>query len=143
MHPNRAFRGRSLEDNIHFIHERSFGALCINSDNGPLISHIPVQLSQDGKHLEGHLVRSNPILSHLESPVPAVVSINGADGYISPDWYGFDDQVPTWNYVAVHIRGKLERLPIEELDGILERLSAAMEKRLLPKNTLAHRKNEP
>ena len=44
-----------------------------------------------------------------------------------------DDQVPTWNYVAVHLRGSLKRLPHDELHGVLSRLSSAMEKRLHPK----------
>jgi transcriptional regulator len=44
-----------------------------------------------------------------------------------------EDQVPTWNYVAVHLRGSLRLLPDTELAGILERLSGAMEARLAPK----------
>ena len=32
--------------------------------------------------------------------------VEGPEGYISPDWYGVADQVPTWNYVAVHLVGK-------------------------------------
>ena len=57
----------------------------------------------------------------------------GPDGYVSPDWYGIGDQVPTWNYVAVHLRGTLDLLPQESLRGHLDRLSAAFEGRLLPK----------
>jgi transcriptional regulator len=34
--------------------------------------------------------------------VPSTLIVNGVDGYISPDWYGIDGQVPTWNYVTVH-----------------------------------------
>ncbi len=52
---------------------------------------------------------------------------------ISPDWYGIDDQVPTWNYVAVHMTGMLERRPQEELLDLLDRQSALFENRLLPK----------
>ena len=78
-----------------------------------------------------HLTRSNPILSTLKSgPVPAVIAVSGPDGYVSPDWYGLEDQVPTWNYVAVHLRGRLERLADAELRGIIDRLSAEFEGRL-------------
>ena len=34
-----------------------------------------------------------------------MLAVSGPDSYISPDWYGTgtnSDQVPTWNYVAVH-----------------------------------------
>ena len=47
-------------------------------------------------------------------------------------WYGDADQVPTWHYVAVHLRGVLELLPIDALRPHLERLSVQMEAQLLP-----------
>ena len=133
MHPNPSFRKATTDTNIKFARERSFGVLAINSETGPLISHIPFQLSKDGSHLEAHLVRSNPIVSSPKKPVQAVIAVSGGDVYISPDWYGVDNQVPTWNYVAVHIRGILRQLDHKELHGILERLSASMEGRLTPK----------
>ena len=105
----------------------------MNADDGPLVSHIPFQFTTDGGNVEAHLVRSNPIARLLSEPRHAVIAVSGGDAYISPDWYGADDQVPTWNYVAVHIRGTLERLHDDALHGILERLSADMEGRLAPK----------
>ena len=59
--------------------------------------------------------------------------VSGPDAYVSPDWYGAVDQVPTWNYVAVHLRGVLEPLPTEALRPHLERMSAHMEGQLAPK----------
>jgi len=133
MHPNPVFHDRSTEDNLAFARARAFGVLSVNGQDGPMLSHIPFQLSEDGRRIEAHLVRSNPIARALGEPLRAVLAVSGGDAYVSPDWYGIDDQVPTWNYVAVHLRGTLERLPDEELRGILERLSAAMEGRLSPK----------
>ena len=134
MHPNPIFRKAEDKRNIDFAQQISFGALCVNAENGPLIAHIPFQLSKDGKKMEAHLVRSNPIARMLKEDHSAVISIMGPNGYISPDWYGVLDQVPTWNYVAVHLRGKLRLLPDTELRGVLDRLSANMETRLLPKS---------
>lgn len=133
MHPNQFFRKATREQNINFARERAFGTLAVNADDGPLLSHIPFQLSEDESHVELHLVRSNPILRLLNEPVEAVISVTGGDAYISPDWYGVSDQVPTWNYVAVHLRGTLHKLEAGKLHGVLERLSANMENRLLPK----------
>ncbi len=59
--------------------------------------------------------------------------VSGPDAYISPDWYGTLDQVPTWNYIAVHLRGTLHRLDQSELQPHSARLSAQFEERLLPK----------
>lgn len=133
MHPNPAFRQTPKERNIAFARRRAFGVLAVNAGDGPLISHIPFQLSADGSAAEAHLVRSNPIVRLLEEPRQAVIAVSGGDAYISPDWYGSENQVPTWNYVAVHLRGTLERLDDQALHGILERLSADMENRLAPK----------
>jgi len=133
MHPNPIFRNPPTDKNIEFARQRSFGIVSINAENGPLMSHIPFQLSEDGKYLEAHLVRSNPIVRLLKQPIPAAIAVSGGDAYISPDWYGVDQQVPTWNYVAVHIRGSLRLLDQQELHGVLERLSASMEQRLMPK----------
>ncbi|MGI9372188.1 MAG: FMN-binding negative transcriptional regulator [Hyphomicrobiales bacterium] len=133
MHPNPTFRNTARDDNIAFARERSFGTLAVNADDGPLLSHIPFQVCEEGTRLEVHLVRSNPTVRALKSPKDAVVAVMGPDGYISPDWYGVEDQVPTWNYVAVHLRGRVYLLADDELRGILDRLSLAMETRLLPK----------
>ena len=133
MHPNPAFRKTEKQDAIAFARQRCFGMLSINADPSPLISHIPFQVSQDGSYIETHLVRSNPILRSLSDPSAAVIAVSGPDAYISPDWYGVEQQVPTWNYVAVHLRGILRRLPQDDLRGVLDRLSGEMERRLLPK----------
>lgn len=133
MHPNPAFRTESADRNLAFARERGFGTLTINGDAGPLASHVPFLLAADGTSTELHLVRSNPIARVLTAPRPALLAVSGPDSYVSPDWYQIDDQVPTWNYVAVHLRGRLELLPSDLLRGHLDRLAAAFETRLLPK----------
>jgi transcriptional regulator len=97
------------------------------------VSHIPFILAEDGQSAELHLVRSNPIVQALKTPQNAMIAVQGPDSYISPDWYEVPDQVPTWNYVAVHIRGTLELMPQDGLHAMLDRLSAHFEPRLAPK----------
>ena len=133
MHPNPVFHTRADAHNLKFAQARGFGVLTINGDDGPLVSHIPFLLRDEGRVMEAHLVRSNPILRQIGEGIRAVCAVSGVDGYISPDWYGVPDQVPTWNYVAVHLRGVLRRLPDAELLGVLERVSARMEAPLAPK----------
>lgn len=133
MHPNLTFRSTETQDTLDFARERGFGILSINGPDAPLAAHIPFVISPDGTYLEAHVMRSNPIARALQTPLPALFSISGPDGYISPDWYGVPDQVPTWNYVAVNLRGSLQLLPDKDLRGILERLSDEFETRLAPK----------
>lgn len=133
MHPNQTYRQATREANLAFARERGFGILTINGENGPLAAHVPFVMSPEGDALDIHLVRSNPVVRALSGPTPALIAVSGADAYISPDWYGMEDQVPTWNYVAVHLRGRLELLPQETLHRQIDRLSALFEERLLPK----------
>lgn len=133
MHPNPAFRKSSPESAMEFAHQRGFGILSVNGTDGPIAAHVPFTISPDGTYIEAHVMRSNPIARALTTPKPALLAISGPDGYISPDWYGVENQVPTWNYVAVHIRGQLSLTPETGLLGVLERLSTEFESRLEPK----------
>ncbi|WP_347311865.1 FMN-binding negative transcriptional regulator [Defluviimonas sp. SAOS-178_SWC] len=133
MHPNPAYRQTPEDTVLAFARARGFGTLTINGPGGPLASHIPFVLAPDGTSLELHLVRSNPIARALAVPQPALLAVIGPDGYISPDWYGMADQVPTWNYIAAHLRGTLTALPPDLMRGQLDRLSAEFENRLRPK----------
>ena len=137
MHPNRAYRPASPERNLEFAGERGFGVLAVGSGEAqaPLLSHVPFVVTEDGGAVHAHFVRSNPIARLLAAGErKAVLAVSGPDGYVSPDWYGaVPDQVPTWNYVAVHLRGTLRLRPEETLRPFLDTLSARFERELRPK----------
>lgn len=133
MHPNQVFHTQTDDSNIAFARERAFGVLAVSAPEGPMLSHVPFLINEAGTQADLHLVRSNPIARALTAPQSARIAVTGADGYISPDWYGVPDQVPTWNYVAVHLTGMLERLPQDEMRDMLDRQSAHFEDQLLPK----------
>ncbi len=145
MHPNPVFHTASTVENADFARDRAFGVLSVAGPEGvaPMLSHVPFLLSDDGTVAELHLVRSNPIARALTESRPARIAVSGPDSYISPDWYGIDDQVPTWNYVAVHLTGTLEKRPHEELRDLLDRQSAFFESRLLPKPAWSADKMRP
>ena len=133
MHPNLVFHDADMRQNLDFARERGFGVLAVNAKTAPMLSHIPFLLNAEGDHIDLHLVRSNPIARALNAPLTAKIAVSGGDSYVSPDWYEVPDQVPTWNYVAVHLTGVLEKLPQSELHALLDRQSAFYEDRLLPK----------
>ena len=133
MHPNPAFRSEGTALNLAFARTRGFGTLCVNGDAGPMLSHVPFWLNDDATGGELHLVSSNPIARAVTGPVAAVIAVMGPDGYISPDWYGDPAQVPTWNYIAVHLRGHLHPADPDDMRRHLDRVSAHFEDRLAPK----------
>jgi len=129
MHPNPAFRKTPADQNLDFARARGFGVLCVNGPEGPVLAHVPFMLSADGSFADLHLARSNAVIAAV--PGPAVLAVSGPDAYISPDWYGLADQVPTWNYIAVHLRGTLE--PGADLEPHLNEVSTHFEAGLAPK----------
>lgn len=144
MHPNPTFRNAETAESLAFARERSFGTLAMNADPAPLLAHVPFLLNEHADQADLHLVRSNPIARALrDGPSTVKLSVTGADSYISPDWYLIDDQVPTWNYIAVHFVGHLELQPVETLRDVLDRQTALFEQRLLPKPPWAAKKMTP
>ncbi|WP_375279666.1 FMN-binding negative transcriptional regulator [Pseudooctadecabacter sp.] len=130
MHPNPIFRKTADARALDLIRARAFGQLTVHANGQLHAAHVPVLLSPDAETLDIHLVRSNPIARALTTPQDALLCINGPDGYVSPDWYGVADQVPTWNYIAVQLRGTLEQLDHKKMREMLDRQSAHFEDQL-------------
>lgn len=133
MHPNPAFRRVDAAQSLALVRARSFGILVAQGAEGPLASHIPFMLSDDGSVVEFHLVRHSAMARAIADGAPVRLIVDGPEGYISPDWYGVADQVPTWNYVAVHLVGEARLSDEDGFRDLLDRLSAHFEARLLPK----------
>lgn len=68
--------------------------------------------------LEAHLARANPHAAAILAGARSTVAFLGPHGYVSPRWYAQPaQQVPTWNFVAVHAHGVPE--PVEEPRALL------------------------
>ncbi len=138
MHPNAAFRWEDRETMRAFAQEIGFGMLFAQTPDGPRVAHVPfVFLDEDRIGL--HLARGNALTKHLDG-TEALFVVNGPDGYISPDWYGMDDQVPTWNYLALELQGPIRRMSNDELTAQVDALSAEQEQRLSPKPAWTRKK---
>lgn len=91
------------------------GNLVTVHDSGPKASFVPfyVDRREDGMHLVTHLVRNN---SQAVEPItgPALAIIDIDDAYVSPSWYATNEDlpnVPTWDYLTVHLSGPVRVLP--------------------------------
>lgn len=74
----------------------------------------------------GHLARINPHAQAMESGQPVLATFNGPHTYISSSWYRARPSVPTWNYVAAQVRGRLETIDDAEQQLEILRHSAAI-----------------
>ncbi len=131
MHPSATFRWEDRNAMRAFAAEVGFGMLFLTTPDGPRVAHVPfVFLDED--RIAFHLARGNAVTKHLDG-AEALFVINGPDGYISPDWYGTPDQVPTWNYVALELQGPVRKMNEAALIAQADALSATHEARLAPK----------
>ena len=84
-------------------------ALLVTARNGvPVGTHVPLHVDDDGKNgrLFGHLARANDHWQDFDGEREAMAVFQGPHSYISPNWYVSGEQVPTWNYAAIHAYGK-------------------------------------
>lgn len=131
MHPNAAFRWEDRNAMRAFAAEIGFGMMFLTTLDGPHVAHLPFVFLAE--HSIGfHIARGNALTKHLDG-AEALFVVNGPDGYISPDWYGQADQIPTWNYIALELQGPVRRLGDEALIAQIDALSENQEARLAPK----------
>jgi transcriptional regulator len=131
MHPNRKFHLDDREAMAGLVREAGFGLLFAQTGAGPRAVHVPVLL--EGNRLRFHVARGNLIHSTLLAGCDALFVANGPHAYVSPDWYGLDDRVPTWNYAAVELEGPVRPVGEQALVRFLDEISAEHEARLAPK----------
>jgi transcriptional regulator len=121
---------------LAFAQTRGFGTVCAWDGVKPIASPLPFYLTyaDDGTPQAAfHAARHNPLVKLADGTSTWLLAVNGADAYVSPDWYVSPDQVPTWLYQAVHLTGTVRILSDDELAVQLDTLSAKFENRLVPK----------
>jgi transcriptional regulator len=115
---------------LAFAEARGFGTVCAWDGNKPIASSLPFYLgyADDGTPQAAfHVARHNPLLSLADGTSSWLMAVNGADAYVSPDWYASPDQVPTWLYQSVHLTGTVRAMSDSELGPHLDALSAKFE----------------
>lgn len=118
------FRLTDTEEIVEFIKENGFGIL-INSLNGKFwATHLPMLLVKDKDQkdtLTGHLSKANPQWREFEKSPEVMAIFQGNHSYISSSWYDHEN-VPTWNYLAVHVYGTIQTVEGDELKEELSRM---------------------
>jgi transcriptional regulator len=141
MHPNRKFHIADREEMAALVREAGFGALVVQTEAGLRAVHVPVLLRAE--RLLFHVSKGNVVHAALLGGCEALFIVNGPHAYISPEWYGLEDRVPTWSYVAVELNGGVRTLGEDELVALLDAMSAEREARLAPKKAWTRDKMSP
>jgi transcriptional regulator len=130
---------------LRFAARRCFGTLVAVDGGRPVASHLPFLLHVDdgAVRAELHVARANPLHEIINRHPDVLLTVIGPDSYISPDWYVSADQVPTWNYISVHLSGRARLVEPADTLALVDRLSARFEEQLLPKQPWTSAKMTP
>ena len=140
MHPAAKFHLEQAEVEA-VVREAGFGALVVQTESGLRAVHVPFLV--EGDRIRFHISRRNAVHAALAAGCEALLLVDGGHAYISPDWYGLEGRVPTWNYVAAELSGTVSALDEEALIALVDGLSDAHERRLLPKPVWTKEKMGP
>lgn len=109
--PN-SFREERIEQLHVLIQAQPLGLLITHGARGLQASPVPFLVyPEEGEYgvLRAHLARANPHWQELDDGNECLVMFQGDNGYVTPSWYPGKAEthraVPTWNYIAVEVRG--------------------------------------
>jgi transcriptional regulator len=123
MYIPKLYREEDREKILEFLQKNNFPVFVTYDGEKPLATHLPVEVieSEDGAlTVLGHMSRANPQWKSFGDGEVLLI-FQGAHTYISPRWYGHVN-VPTWNYLMVHLYGKVRLLEGEALYSMLSSL---------------------
>jgi transcriptional regulator len=117
------FRTEDVASQRALIRARPFGLLVTNGPGGLMANPAPFLLDEHAGAngvLRAHLARANPQWREADGLREALVVFQDVDAYVTPSWYATKREtgkvVPTWNFSAVHVYGKLRA--IEDRDWL-------------------------
>jgi transcriptional regulator len=123
MYIPKLYREEDREKILEFLKQNNFPALVTYDGEKPIATHLPVEVREmEGGTLTifGHMSRANPQWKSFGEQEVLLI-FQGAHTYISPRWYDHVN-VPTWNYMMVHLYGKVRLVEGDELYSLLRRL---------------------
>ena len=124
MYTPDLYKNENPEEIRNFLKDNSFGIL-INHTNGKLTAtHIPIELeiNAEGKEiLQGHISKLNQQAEGFKENDQVLAVFTGPHSYISSSWYDHEN-VPTWNYIAVHVYGRIKIVAYEKSVEQLKKL---------------------
>lgn len=102
-------------DILGFIKKYNFATLISKGESNLVATHLPFNVLAENEtyFLQGHLSKANPQFESIVDQEVMVIFMAGHH-YISPSWYNHRN-VPTWNYIAIHVYGKCKRIEGERL----------------------------
>lgn len=115
MYLPESFKETRLYEIKKIIESFPLATLVTWSDRGLDANHLPFLVdfgASSIQRIRGHIAKKNPLYGNAKDGMDVLIIYRAEDSYISPNWYPTkaltQQAVPTWNYQAVHIYGKIQ-----------------------------------
>jgi transcriptional regulator len=125
------FRNDKQQDLLAFMRAHPFALVASNGEKIPNATHLPfaIREKENGVFLLSHFSAANPHAKMLREGEELLIIFSGPNAYVSPSLYEKKENVPTWNYIAVHATAKVRLGPA---DSLKEEVLSAMISRFEP-----------
>lgn len=128
MYIPKFFQIDDFKEIEQFVKSNSFGMIITEKHGKPLATHLPLILQKKGDdyYISGHIAKGNPQWKTLNGNSNVLIIYQGPHAYVSSSWYE-KENVPTWNYQAIHLYGEATVLSEQETMDDLKTLLAKYE----------------
>jgi len=100
-----------------------------DSNQMPVATQVPMFLERAGerKVLRGHIMKNTDHHKAFAENENVLAVFTGKNTYVSGTWYKNPYTPSTWNYMSVHVKGKIDFLNDEALEDVLRLTSLHFE----------------
>ena len=125
------FKEKDKQVILDFIEEYPFAFLTGSFLSGKqVVTQIPILLEERNGELfiQGHIMRNTDHHKAFVENSNALLVFTGPNTYVSASWYSNPQIGSTWNYMSVHIAGKVQFMSDNELVNFMRKLTIKFEK---------------
>ena len=124
------FKEQDKQVVLDFVKQHPFAFITgCTEDCKPVATQIPVFIDERDEKLflSGHMMKQTDHHLAFEKNANVLCVFTGDHTYVSATWYSNPNQASTWNYMSVHVKGKLRFLDGGGLIDVLKRTSLHFE----------------
>jgi len=115
---------------MEFIEHNPFAFITGSFPSGKQVAtQIPIILDVRNEELflQGHIMRKTDHHKALVENPESLVVFTGPNCYVSASWYSKPEVGSTWNYMSVHIEGRVKFMTDNELINFMRKLTLQFE----------------
>ncbi|MBT8303304.1 MAG: FMN-binding negative transcriptional regulator [Bacteroidia bacterium] len=124
------FKEKDKQVLLRFLNDYPFAFLTgSNSAGQQVATQVPILIEErEGDwYLQGHIMRKTDHHKAFLENDQILAVFTGPHAYVSATWYTDQQMGSTWNYMSVHLKGRIRFLPEEDLIAFMKNLTLKFE----------------